>query len=158
MSLQKNLCDKTLLRPYDNLLCSLGGEQLLVSCLMHCWWESPRPRQNIEKAHKQRASYYRFTPRFNHFSNYENEVFGDDQNTEIMVLTAQQKEGFKRYYPGCNSRLHDLPPGISPDRRLESRREIKRIEFRKRFRISESDLVLLQVGSGFKIKGVDDSK
>ena len=111
----------------------------------------------LEKAHKQRASYYRFTSRFNHFSNYENEVFGDDQNTEIMVLTAQQKEGFKRYYPGCNPRLHDLPPGISADRRLESRRENKRIEFRKRFRISESDLVLLQVGSGFKIKGVDRS-
>lgn len=111
----------------------------------------------LEKADKQRGSYYKLTPRFGHFAKYEKEVFGKNQATQIMILTEQQREGFEKYYPGCASRMHVLPPGIDSDRRLDDTFKEKRFEFRKNFSITDGQFVILQIGSGFKVKGVDRS-
>lgn len=110
-----------------------------------------------EKALTQRGAYYRFTPRFRHFSNYERAVFGPESNTQSLVLSQLQKAAYVKHYPECANRLHLLPPGISPDRQVQSRDETLRTEFRREFGISDDELVVLQVGSGFRIKGVDRS-
>lgn len=111
----------------------------------------------LEKAANQRGVYYKFFPRFAHFASYEKEVFGKNRTTEIMLLSDQQRKGFEEYYPFCAERLHDLPPGIDLDRRLDDQRDSKRAEFRTKFRIADDKFVLLQIGSGFKVKGVDRS-
>lgn len=110
-----------------------------------------------EKAEQQRGFYYQFTRRYRHFSEYEEAVFGESSNTRVMILSQQQEAAFSKYYPGCESRLQLVPPGISRDRKVESRDAIVRSELRKEFAIPEDSNLLLQIGSGFRVKGVDRS-
>ena len=115
----------------------------------------------LEKALTQRGSYYRFTPRFRHFSAYEKAVFGADSTTEALLLSTLQEQAYLKHYPQSEARLHLLPPGISPDRRVseeESKlRSEQRAGFREEFGFDDDELLVLQVGSGFRVKGVDRS-
>ena len=111
----------------------------------------------LEKALTQRGSYYRFTPRFRHFSAYEEAVFGEDSKTQVLLLSTLQEQAYLKHYPESRSRLHPLPPGISPDRKVAAREPRLRSEFREEFGFDDDDLLVLQVGSGFRVKGVDRS-
>jgi UDP-glucose:(heptosyl)LPS alpha-1,3-glucosyltransferase len=111
----------------------------------------------IEKAETQRGAYYKYTPRFRHFSHYEEAVFGDHSRTLSLLLSELQRQAYLKHYPNCAGRLQLLPPGISADRRVEQRDPKIRSEFRREFSIGDDELVVLQVGSGFRIKGVDRS-
>lgn len=110
-----------------------------------------------EKAVTQRGSYYRFTPRYKHFLNYEASIFGTDSATDVLVLSPQQRNAFLKYYPDCGERLHEVPPGIDRDRKFLDRDAASRTELRQEFGIKEDEILILQIGSGFKIKGVDRS-
>ena len=54
-------------------------------------------------------------------------------------------------------RFHLPPPGISQDRRAPANAADVRAEFRREFGLEEDDLLLVQIGSGFKTKGLDRS-
>lgn len=110
-----------------------------------------------EKAKKQRGFYYPFTPRYKHFMAYEKAVFGQDSHTQVLILSPQQRRDFETHYPQCGSRLHELPPGIAPDRRVTERDPGLRYALRMELGILEDELLILQVGSGFRVKGVDRS-
>ena len=110
-----------------------------------------------EKAASQRGLYYRYTSRFRHFRDYEEAVFGAASHTEVLLLSPQQRQAFGKHYPGCDHRLHDLPPGIALDRRVTQRDPALRSALRTELGIDEDALLLLQVGSGFRVKGVDRS-
>ena len=111
----------------------------------------------VEKADNQRRFYYKFSSRYRHFRGYEDAVFGQNSSTQTLILSLQQRESFEEHYPGCGNRLHELPPGISLDRKVDQRDQAEREKFRTEFRVGDDELLLLQVGSGFKIKGVDRS-
>ena len=111
----------------------------------------------VEKAHTQRRFYYKFSSRYRHFRSYEDAVFGQNSSTQALILSLQQRESFEEHYPGCGNRLHELPPGISLDRKVDQRDQAEREKFRTEFRVGDDELLLLQVGSGFKVKGVDRS-
>ncbi len=108
-----------------------------------------------EKAESQRGAYYKYTPRFRHFMEYEQAVFGPDSQTQVMVLSPLQQQAYLNYYAGCENRLHLVPPGIREDRKVEGRDDDQRQSLRTEMSIAEDEILLLQVGSGFKIKGVD---
>lgn len=110
-----------------------------------------------ERAHKQRGFYYRFTPRYRHFMAYENAVFGADAKTAVLLLSPLQRGQFEQYYPDSVQRFHDIPPGISRDRQLPENADEIRARFRQQFRIAEHELAIVQIGSGFVVKGVDRS-
>ncbi|MDP1930040.1 MAG: glycosyltransferase family 4 protein [Gammaproteobacteria bacterium] len=110
-----------------------------------------------ERALKERGFYYRFTPRYRHFSEYERAVFGADSTTHALLLSPLQKRQFAHHYPGCESRLHDIPPGISRDRQPPANVAEIRAQFRSEFGLHDDDLAVLQIGSGFVVKGVDRS-
>jgi UDP-glucose:(heptosyl)LPS alpha-1,3-glucosyltransferase len=110
-----------------------------------------------EKADTQRGVYYKFTSRYRHFKKYEEVVFNSRARTEILLLSPLQRNAFLKYYPDCSDRLHDVPPGISRDRMVNSNRQKDRDQFREEFSLSADKLLVLQVGSGFRIKGVDRS-
>ena len=110
-----------------------------------------------EKADTQRGAYYKFTSRYRHFKKYEEAVFNSKDETQIMLLSPLQRNAFLKYYPDCSDRLHDVPPGISRDRMVSPNREQDRDQFREEFGLSADNLLVLQVGSGFRIKGVDRS-
>ena len=111
----------------------------------------------VEKADTQRRFYYKFSSRYRHFRGYEDAVFGQNSSTQTLILSLQQRESFEEHYPGCGNRLHELPPGISLDRKVDQRDQAAREKFRTEFGVGNDELLLLQVGSGFKIKGVDRS-
>lgn len=111
----------------------------------------------VEKADQQRGAYYKFTTRYRHFKHYEEAVFGTDSNTEVLLLSPQQRQAFTRYYPGCEARLHELPPGIAASHRVSARDEAARVRLRKELQLGDDELLILQVGSGFRVKGVDRS-
>lgn len=110
-----------------------------------------------EKASRQRGAYYKYTGRYRHFKKYEEAIFDEESKTHVMLLSPQQRSAFLKHYPGCGPRLHDVPPGISRDRMVEKRDEAVRQTFRTEFGISQDDLLILQIGSGFRVKGVDRS-
>ncbi len=110
-----------------------------------------------DKAETQRAAYYKHTPRFRHFSEYEDAVFGAGRTTQSLLLSELQKQAYLKHYPECADRLHLLPPGISADRKVSNRDPALREAFRREFEFKDDELVILQVGSGFRIKGVDRS-
>jgi len=108
-----------------------------------------------EKAETQRGAYYKFTPRYRHFLAYEEAVFGEASGTRALVLSENQRRAYEQYYPYSKERLIEVSPGITEDRRVDSIDQAARASLREELGVGESELLLLQVGSGFKIKGVD---
>ncbi len=111
----------------------------------------------MEKALFQRGFYYRFTPRFRHFRRYEEAVFGADSETEALILSPQQRAAFEKYYPSCAERLHQAPPGISIDRKVDTIDTKAREDLRRELGVTKESKLILQIGSGFRVKGVDRS-
>jgi len=109
----------------------------------------------LHKARTQRGPLYPLTPRFRHFHRYEAAVFDRDSQTRALVLSPLQKQNYLRHYPDCAQRLQELPPGIDQERRIERRDPAVRSALRAELEISGDQRLILQVGSGFKIKGVD---
>lgn len=99
----------------------------------------------------------RFLPRYRHFLRFEDAVFGADAKTEVMLLSPQQQKEFASYYPGCEQRLHIVPPGLSLNRFPTEDRAKQRKRFRGAQQLGNEDIAIVQIGSGFRIKGVDRS-
>lgn len=108
-----------------------------------------------DKVRTQRSSLYRLSGRYRHFAAAERAVFGQDSRSEILMISTQQQPLFVTYYGTPERRFHLLPPGISPDRRAPSNASEIRHEFRQAFSLADEDLLLVQIGSGFKTKGLD---
>ncbi len=108
-----------------------------------------------EKARTQRGAYYRLTPRFRHFRACEQAVFGAASATRALVLSARQRDEYARHYPECAARLRLLPPGLSQDRKVAARDAETRRRRREELSLREDERLILQIGSGFRVKGVD---
>ena len=106
-------------------------------------------------AQHERPWYYRYTPRYRHFANYEAAVLSSDACTEIMIISEVQRSLFSRYYQTQATRIHLLPPGISRDRQPPAEVESIRAAFRRQYGIGEDERLALMIGSGFKKKGLD---
>ncbi len=110
-----------------------------------------------EKARTLRNPLYRFSGRYRHFAAYERAVFSTGSRTEILMISSLQQPLFEKHYGTPAARFHLLPPGISPDRRAPANASEIRAAFRREFGLADDDFLLLQVGSGFKTKGLDRS-
>tara|TARA_R110000737_G_scaffold83629_5_gene116083 strand:+ start:1302 stop:2423 length:1122 start_codon:yes stop_codon:yes gene_type:complete len=110
-----------------------------------------------DKAQTLRNPLYRFFSRYQHFAAYERAVFSPAVGTEILMISDVQLPLFTKHYRTPLERFHMLPPGISPDRRAPPNAAEVRAEFRDEFKLSDDNLLLVQIGSGFITKGVDRS-
>jgi len=110
-----------------------------------------------DKAQTLRGGLYRRWGRYRHFADYERAVFAADAGTEILMISEVQQPLFIKHYATPLERFHLLPPGISPDRRRPANADCVRDGFRREFGLGEDDLLVVQIGSGFKTKGVDRS-
>ena len=110
-----------------------------------------------EKAQTLRNPLYRISGRYRHFAAYERAVFAADSRTEILMISQVQQPFFEKHYATPKSRFHLLPPGIARDRRAPPEAPAIRAAFRAEFGLADDDLLLLQIGSGFKTKGLDRS-
>ena len=109
------------------------------------------------RMHREKARVKKILPRYRHFMRYENSVFGAGSGTEVMLLSPQQQTDFETFYPGCGSRLHQLAPGLDASRLPSANAATERQQFREKFSLKDDDIALLQIGSGFKVKGLDRS-
>jgi len=75
----------------------------------------------------------------------------------LGMLTENQITDFQRHYKTESGRFHLLPPGIYPDRKYDHQIPNARAIYRQKNGIDDKQLLVLQVGSDFKRKGVDRS-
>ncbi|MCQ4311299.1 glycosyltransferase family 4 protein [Pseudomonas stutzeri] len=108
-----------------------------------------------DKAQTLRNPIYRRWGRYKHFAEYERAVFDPRSSTEILMISEVQQPLFVKHYATPAGRFHLLPPGIAADRRAPANAAEIRAAFRDEFELSEDDLLLVQIGSGFKTKGLD---
>lgn len=110
-----------------------------------------------DKAQNLRNSLYRRWGRYKHFADYERAVFAPEAKTEVLMISEVQQPLFIKHYATPPGRFHLLPPGIAADRRAPPEAPAIRAGLRAEFGLADDDLLLVQIGSGFKTKGVDRS-
>ncbi len=110
-----------------------------------------------DKAQSQRSALTRMSGRYRHFAAYEKAVFAPESSTRILMISALQQPIFQRHYGTPAERFHLLPPGISRDRKAPANAAEVRAIFRREFKLADDELLVLQIGSGFKTKGLDRS-
>lgn len=108
-----------------------------------------------DKAQNQRSWFYQFSPRYRHFTAYERAVFTPEGRTEILMISERQLPLFLKHYRTPIERFHMLPPGIATDRRAPDNAADIRAELRQEFKLGDNELLMVQIGSGFKTKGLD---
>ena len=110
-----------------------------------------------DKAQTLRNPIYRRWGRYKHFADYERAVFAPESKTEVLMISEVQQPLFIKHYHTPIERFHLLPPGIALDRRAPANAAEIRADFRREFKLADDDLLLVQIGSGFKTKGLDRS-
>jgi len=110
-----------------------------------------------DKARTLRNPFYRLSGRYRHFAAFERAVFGPESRTEILLISARQQALFVKHYGTRAERFHLLPPGVARDRRAPANAGEIRNALRREFGLNDDDLLLVQIGSGFKTKGLDRS-
>lgn len=110
-----------------------------------------------EKVAREKGFLYKLTPRYRHYASFERATFERGARTQLLMLTATQISDFVKHYHTEKSRFHILPPGIYPDRKYSNQPAGSRDAFRKKNGIGEQQILLLQVGSDFRRKGVERS-
>ena len=109
----------------------------------------------FEARARARGSLFRLTGRYRTYAALEAAVFSPASSTEILLIAEPQRQAFQQCYGTPDDRLHLLPPWIAPDRRRIEDRPAARQAARESLGVAPGTLLLLQVGSGFKTKGVD---
>nr|WP_314491555.1 glycosyltransferase family 4 protein [uncultured Pseudomonas sp.] len=110
-----------------------------------------------DKAQTLRGNLYRRWGRYKHFADYERAVFARESKTQVLMISEVQQPLFVKHYGTPAERFHLLPPGISQDRRAPANAQDIRAGLRQEFDVGADELLLVQIGSGFKTKGVDRS-
>jgi UDP-glucose:(heptosyl)LPS alpha-1,3-glucosyltransferase len=108
-----------------------------------------------EKLETQKSWLTRGGARNRMFLAFETAVFAPVSPTRILMISPQQLKVFTRHYRTPRERIHLLPPGISKDRMAPPDAAEQRAAFRQEFRLGPQDRLILTVGSGFKVKGLD---
>jgi len=109
----------------------------------------------LEVVGRSKKPFAKINPRYHYFSKLEKAIFSPESSTQILALTEKQIKTFYQYYHTPRERFHLLPPWLGDDRFPPENIEEIRNEFKKQFKLSETDKLILFVGSGFKIKGLD---
>jgi UDP-glucose:(heptosyl)LPS alpha-1,3-glucosyltransferase len=104
-----------------------------------------------------RPWYHRFGSRYRCYARLEQSVFAPQAKTRILLIAEPELARFQACYGTPAERFTLLPPGIARDRVAgDDAAEIRR-RTRRTLHCHEEELVLLQVGSAFRTKGVDRS-
>lgn len=108
------------------------------------------------KAHSSRNFLYRLMPRYKTYHQLEGAVFSPESSCKcLMMLTQDQKLEFMQYFNTPKERFILLPPGIPEDRCRPEDADKIRAAKRAELGLADSDILLIQIGSGFITKGLD---
>jgi len=99
----------------------------------------------------------RLVPRYRQYLAFEEAVFGSQSNTHILMLSEIQESLYVQHYGTPEHRIHFLPPNVARDRIAGPDAPQIRQAFRQDTGLADTDRLLLQLGSGFRTKGLDRS-
>ena len=98
---------------------------------------------------------YRLTPRHHHFARFEKEVFGVQAQTLLLMLSEREKKVYQQNYGTDESRFVILPPALDKQNLITHNHKPIRESKRAELNLQANENLVLFVGSGFKIKGLD---
>ena len=104
---------------------------------------------------RQRHALYRLTGRCRTYLALEAAVFQPHARTHALLLSSQEADHYRIHYGTSPDRLHLLPPGIARDRLATPEAAATGAQLRAELKIPLHHRILLMVGSGFRMKGVD---
>lgn len=109
----------------------------------------------LARENARKRFFYRLLPRYRTLTQFERAVFAPDNKTEIMVISRIQEHEYLKCYQTEEERIHFLNPGIARDRIAPNNAADIRAKTRRENHITDNQILLLHVGSGFKAKGLD---
>lgn len=113
---------------------------------------------NVNKKNIVERFFYKLTPRYKQFKKLEESVFGSFSKTNILFLDSTQKERYQKIYDLSSKCCHVLGPGVDLGYKYNIiSQKINRKKIREDLEVGEDEILLIQVGSDFKRKGVDRS-
>ena len=104
-----------------------------------------------------RSWLYRLGSRYRGYARLERSVFAPQAKTRILLIAEPELARFRSWYGTPAERFVLLPPGIARDRVAGPDAPVFRGQARRALRCGDDELILLQVGSAFRTKGVDRS-
>lgn len=103
---------------------------------------------------REMSFWQRLSPRHHYYASLERRMFGKPDHPTTLVLTAREIDAFAKHYPIDRTRFHLLPPGVRKVPTPE-KAGIIRQTLRGELNTPDAATVVLFVGSGFRIKGLD---
>lgn len=105
----------------------------------------------------KRPFWHRLSARYRAFVAAEGAVFAPDSKTHILAISTAEARRYQAAWGTPDARFHHLPPGITEDRRAGPDAAVLRASLRAEFGIGDDEFLLLAIGSGFRMKGLDRS-
>ena len=109
----------------------------------------------VAKVKRLKPFWHKWLPRYRHFAEAELSVFARGQRTQVLVLTEDEIQHYEKYYGTERERFHVLPPGIQRQVFVPPQKQAARKLIRSEQGWPKEDRLLLLVGSGFRVKGLD---
>jgi len=107
------------------------------------------------KVQRLKPFWYKWLPRYHHFRMLEHSVFSRSQRTHALVLTELEIPRYQEFYGTERERFHLLPPGIERRVFTPEQKRAARARVRQEQGWPQEERLLLLVGSGFRVKGLD---
>ncbi len=108
-----------------------------------------------KEAQKKHPLLFKLLPRYRNYAALEASVFSPSSKTQILLLNPAHQEDFRDIYKTPKKRFTFITPGINEDRRRPMDQAERRKQLRHLYDVRDDEKIVLMVGSGFKVKGVD---
>lgn len=108
-----------------------------------------------EEAKQKHGFLCKLLRRYKIYAKLEKSVFSKHSTTKILLLNPAHQQDFIQHYQTPKKRFLLLAPGISEDRRRPLDQLSRRQILRNKYNVRDDEKIILMVGSGFKVKGVD---
>jgi UDP-glucose:(heptosyl)LPS alpha-1,3-glucosyltransferase len=109
----------------------------------------------VAKVERLKSFWHKWLPRYRHFAEAEQSVFARGQRTQVLALTEDEIQQYEKFYGTERERFHVLPPGIERRAFEPKQKQVARKLKRHEQGWPMEDRLLLFVGSGFRVKGLD---
>ena len=132
---------------------------LIIGCNRMAGLDIYFAADNCFAAHAGRKNWFvrLISPRYRVYGRMEKNIFERSGKTIILYIAERQKSGYVECYGTPEARFRYLPPGVPPEFCVRTALEKREIRFRicRDLKIGTESLLLMQVCSAFRTKGVD---